>query len=339
MPRSDVTEPAAVVSAMREYHALGADEFRRRYGFRPSRAYNLEHDGRVYDSKAIIGVARGIQHPELGPMAAREFSGGASNAAERLRRLGFLVRSNSSHTNPNWTVDELILALDVYLRHAPRLPAANHPDVVELSETLRKLAPEHPDETFRNLNGVHLKLANFAALDPDYPGRGSTNGGRATAQAWDTWSGRRGQLHAVARAIRRAVHDGIPVTSEPTEEEGGVPEGATLYRLHKQKERDRTLRRRKLAQARAATGHLVCEACESHLPDTYGPSAEEVVEVHHIVPLSESGEVEVRLRDLAVLCPNCHRVIHRTLSMTPFELRQLIETRRGRMAAAPLRHP
>jgi hypothetical protein len=46
---------------------------------------------------------------------------------------------------------------------------------VELSRVLNSL-PIHtvrPDlERFRNPNGVALKLANFAALDPAYPGRG-----------------------------------------------------------------------------------------------------------------------------------------------------------------------
>jgi predicted HNH restriction endonuclease len=33
--------------------------------------------------------------------------------------------------------------------------------------------------------------------------------------------------------------------------------------------------------------------------------------VHHLIPLSSLGGVRVTyLRDLVVLCPNCHRAIH-----------------------------
>ena len=75
--------------------------------------------------------------------------------------------------NPSWARDELILALDLYLREG-QLDAAD-PSVIELSAVLNAL-PIHTDrpdrEKFRNPNGVAMKLANFAALDPGYPGVG-----------------------------------------------------------------------------------------------------------------------------------------------------------------------
>lgn len=337
MPLSDVTEPAAVLAAIAEYDVLGPERFLKQFGYRPSRTYLLEHQGRTYDSKAIIGVARGMQHPALGAMRASEFSGGARGAAERLRSLGFIVRSNGAHSNPNWSNDELILALDVYLRHAPKLPATHHPDVIELSECLQRLSGGGSGETFRNLNGVHLKLANFAALDPRYPGTGSTHGGRATAEAWDRWASHPEQLHEVATAIRTALGSDAAHGLPEEDDEESVPEGATLYRLHRVTERNRSLRRKKLARVKAAKGVLTCESCDAHLPSSYGEGTEDVVEVHHVVPLSKSGSVNVRLDDLAVLCPTCHRVIHRLALTTPFELRHLIETRRGTMTAAPPR--
>ncbi|MBD4677824.1 HNH endonuclease, partial [Xanthomonas citri pv. citri] len=35
------------------------------------------------------------------------------------------------------------------------------------------------------------------------------------------------------------------------------------------------------------------------------------IEVHHRVPLHVSGTVMTSLEDLALLCSNCHRMIHR----------------------------
>ncbi len=40
------------------------------------------------------------------------------------------------HRNPVWVRDELILALELYLRHAPQLIDDDHPDVMELSSVL-----------------------------------------------------------------------------------------------------------------------------------------------------------------------------------------------------------
>ena len=81
--------------------------------------------------------------------------------------------------NPPWVDEELILALDLYLRsgHLDN----DHPEVIELSRALNDLPlqPNRPNvEKFRNPNGVSLKLANFAAIDPAHPGKGMTRGGK-----------------------------------------------------------------------------------------------------------------------------------------------------------------
>ena len=83
---------------------------------------------------------------------------------------------------PPWERDELVLAPDLYLRHRPL--GGRDQRVIELSELLNRLPlhPLRPDALrFRNPNGAALKLANFAALDPGYPGVGLTCDGRWTA--------------------------------------------------------------------------------------------------------------------------------------------------------------
>ena len=73
-----------VVAAMAECDALGVDTFLAKYGYRPSRAYALAHAGKLYPSKAILGVAAGL--------APSAFSGGAAHTSRTLARLGFTVR-------------------------------------------------------------------------------------------------------------------------------------------------------------------------------------------------------------------------------------------------------
>jgi hypothetical protein len=87
MPLSELTERDAVLAAMREYDALGQDAFLAKYGYSPARRYQLVHDGKSYDSKAIAGVALKHQFPERGPLAASEFSGGEATVLPL--RLGF----------------------------------------------------------------------------------------------------------------------------------------------------------------------------------------------------------------------------------------------------------
>src|SRR5262249_11051821 len=60
-----------------------------------------------------------------------------------------------------------------------------------------------PDQVrFRNRNGVALKLANFASLDPDYAGVGMSRGGRLDAEIWNEFAGRWDDLQTSAAAIR-----------------------------------------------------------------------------------------------------------------------------------------
>jgi len=66
MPLSDLTDRNAVLSAIAEYDSIGQSAFLAKYGFAPARRYQLQHDGRSYDSKAIVGAAYGYQFPDRG---------------------------------------------------------------------------------------------------------------------------------------------------------------------------------------------------------------------------------------------------------------------------------
>src|SRR5918994_6823945 len=78
-----------VRQAMGECDELGADSFRRRYGFGRASEYVLWHDGKAYDSKAILGV--GKRYATGTAARANEFSDGKQGAALVLRDLGFDV--------------------------------------------------------------------------------------------------------------------------------------------------------------------------------------------------------------------------------------------------------
>jgi predicted RNA-binding protein with PUA-like domain len=136
--------------------------------------------------------------------------------------------------NPPWTRDELLLALDLYLRRRPQLPGADDPDVQQLSVLLNSL-PIHtvrPDlERFRNPNGVSLKLANFAALDPHYPGVGMRAGSRLDAQVWDRFADHPDELARIAAAIRDTAVSLLPAASGPDDDEFEAEEGRLLTRL------------------------------------------------------------------------------------------------------------
>jgi hypothetical protein len=109
---SELTDRDAVLAAIREYDALGQAAFLNKYGYSPARQYQLVHDGKTYDSKAIVGVAFKYQFPDRGALKASDFSGGENTVASLLQRLNFEVRMEHHPTlSSNISGDEVARSL------------------------------------------------------------------------------------------------------------------------------------------------------------------------------------------------------------------------------------
>lgn len=95
-------------------------------------------------------------------------------------------------------------------------------------------------------------------------------------------------------------------------------EGRQRLVAHLQRERNQPLIRRKKRQSVS----LNCEVCDFSFGRAYGFHASQYCEVHHILPLAEAEQmVTTRLQDLAILCANCHRVVH--LRDPPYSLEEV----------------
>lgn len=99
--------------------------------------------------------------------------------ANRLEKLGSEVTRPVSL--PDWSVDELMLALNLYLLTRGQISyCATTKVVTDLITELRSLRI-FPEELrtvprFRNASGVALKLHNFSSIDPAYEGKGVGHG-------------------------------------------------------------------------------------------------------------------------------------------------------------------
>ena len=113
-----------------------------------------------------------------------------------------------------------------------------------------------------------------------------------------------------ATRVAAAVIALLPVEEdiEASFDAHGLPEGARIRIEVNRYERDR----RNRAAALAINGHR-CMACDTDMAERYGPVAEGLIEVHHIVPVSEVGPGYIidPGTDLVPLCPDCHSVAHR----------------------------
>lgn len=90
-------------------------------------------------------------------------------------------------------------------------------------------------------------------------------------------------------------------------------EGGKVLRTHLRTERDGNAARlaKELARKRSKNGKLACEACGCVPEDVY--RGLDLIEAHHRIPLAR-GIRETKPEDFAMLCPCCHRAVHKLIN-------------------------
>lgn len=93
---------------------------------------------------------------------------------------------------------------------------------------------------------------------------------------------------------------------------GGFPEGKSIEKIHKARERNsKVIRLAKESRAKEFKV-LTCDVCGFDFEKMYGEIGSMFIEAHHTIPVSELKEGDVtKLEDIALVCSNCHRMLHR----------------------------
>jgi 5-methylcytosine-specific restriction protein A len=219
--------------------------------------------------------------------------------------------------------EELVLALELFMRKGVNAPQA---DAQSLSDTLRALPIERhlaQDPAFRSRAAVRRKLGNFEYVATD--GRaGYAHFAQLDRAVYDHYVNAGADLFADADAIRQGLAEiGALSAAEQTfvdaeAAEGGAgtdegfEEGELRARLHLVRERKRAIVGHKKQQVMKREGRLACEVCGLDFAAAYGPRGAGFIEAHHLTPLSEVAPGQrTNTKDLALVCANCHRMIHR----------------------------
>lgn len=228
--------------------------------------------------------------------------------------------------NITWTRDELIIALDFYMQHrAGGIPSKTSPEIHFLSEELNRLAVLHNlprGESFRSVNAVYLKMMNFHHIDPDWHGEGMKSVGQNDVAVWQDFAHRPEELNRAAKLILNHIYhfeksDNPKILFAAEEEvEAIIPptqEGRILSHSHLRRERNPRLVERLKDEYYDKHEYLDCSVCEFDYEKRYGSRGHRFMEAHHIKPISQlppEGE-EVSVKDLALICASCHRMVHR----------------------------
>jgi 5-methylcytosine-specific restriction enzyme A len=322
MAVSDVTR-ASVLAAVEEFDYSGRKSFLGSCESGPAASYFLRHDGKFYDSTAIIEYADYISTG----MRVKQKD---KIAAPRLDALGFEVVDLS---RPKWTYDEIVLACALAESNGWRQVYDTDERAKELSRVLQSPLihpfPHHPD--FRNDAGVGQKTRNIVDNHPAHRGSRS-NGNRLDKKVLNDFLADLIGMRAEAERIRDLLTTATPDSIElPDLDTLDIPieEGGLTIRAHLCRERDPKLRRRKIDDTKSRGLPIACEVCDFDFGQVYGAHGRDYIECHHRTPLHVTGATQTMLADLALLCSNCHRMIHRTKKwLTVEELKDLL-TRQG----------
>lgn len=213
------------------------------------------------------------------------------------------------HGNPKWTRDETLLALNLYLECGGAVPSKTDERIRELSQLLRSL-PYHNrasrKESFRNPDGIGFKLQNIRQIAT---GKGLGNVSQMDRFIWKEL----GENPEEVKKLAELIKAGIEITefsSDEPEDDFEFAEGHTVTEAHKRRERRPAFRKELLARKRKL-GALECEICSRIEAST--PFGDAIFEAHHTLPLA-AGERKTKVSDLALLCANCHRGLHRSIA-------------------------
>jgi hypothetical protein len=112
----------------------------------------------------------------------------------------------------------------------------------------------------------------------------------------------------------------IPDIDEP---EIAALEGAARMALVRHRKREQSLRDAKISEARKfGNDSLKCEVpgCGFDFKAVYGELGRDYAQVHHLKPLGKrTTPSETILSDLAIVCANCHAMIHRGGKCRPLQ--------------------
>lgn len=218
------------------------------------------------------------------------------------------------HGNPDWTRDETILALDLYFVSKGHVPSAHDPRIKELSGLLRSM-PFHElasrKDSFRNPDGVAFKLQNLRQVAT---GKGLGNVSKMDRQVWAELGSTPEEVRRLSDVIRAGIKIAESTGRLDDDGEEEFLEGRVLTALHKKRERNPKVRRM-LLKARRKAGRPICEMCLSTCMSTDKRLEDAMFEAHHLIPISSAMTRKTSLQDLALLCANCHSILHRAISV------------------------
>jgi predicted HNH restriction endonuclease len=108
--------------------------------------------------------------------------------------------------------------------------------------------------------------------------------------------------------VLKLTHD----FQENEELTGEFPEGKVVERTHKTRERNTQVIQIAKKNFKRKHGRLFCQICGFDFEKAYGKVGKDFIEGHHTIAVSDmTAEHKTKPADIAILCSNCHRMVHK----------------------------
>ncbi|HTA63017.1 MAG TPA: HNH endonuclease [Bacteroidia bacterium] len=110
---------------------------------------------------------------------------------------------------------------------------------------------------------------------------------------------------------------------------GEFPEGKIIERIHKHRERNSYVVQLAKTNFKKKHGRLFCQICKFDFEKAYGVIGKDFIEGHHTIAVSKmSANHKTRPEDIAMLCSNCHKMVHKKRPwLTMLDLQYLVKKR------------
>lgn len=351
-----VTDRSSVIAAIRECDEIGRKGFLEKYGFAPAREYFLKFEGKTYDSKAIIGVAHKYQFPNFGVLNPSEFGGGDKTVRPQLEGLGFEIEyipSNgkfviiTENDESQWS-DKTGVLYHFPSRYQGLIPSGtkavyykgkikdgsysqkrlsddpHYFGIATIGKSTTDLKSDKGDYFCEILDfqpfskPVYFKRPDGSYLEPIPSGRESNYwryGVRAIDESTYYEIVSLSDIDMNGESDLNDLSQGLESAFESRSEGGKTSAYTTRY------ERDGKIRQ----QVLLLHGYR-CQNCSIDFSEKYGSHGKGFIHVHHLIPLAEIDQVHSPnpKTDFAVLCPNCHAMVHRR-KINTLSLAQLVK--------------
>lgn len=103
-------------------------------------------------------------------------------------------------------------------------------------------------------------------------------------------------------------------------------EGKEFYKRHRVRERNQKVIKNAKELLKKELGKVFCQVCGFDFNSFYGERGVDFIEGHHkkFVSKIKQGEV-TKVEDIALVCSNCHRMLHRSPYISVDDLKKYVE--------------